>query len=89
MEYTYTKPGKKVITQIITLTDGKKLTNIITMNITDTTLLASYALLMTPSTLIANIGQKINFTTRIIGNMLKTPIVQIAEFADGVTQKKA
>lgn len=89
MEYAYTKPGKRVITQTITLTDGKTLTNIITMNVTDKTLFASYALLMTPSTLIANVGQKINFTTHIIGTMLKTPIIQITEFGDGVTQKKA
>jgi hypothetical protein len=44
---------------------------------------------MTPSQLIANIGQKINFSTRIIGTLLKTPLMQIAEFADGITQKKA
>ncbi|MFA6256352.1 MAG: thrombospondin type 3 repeat-containing protein [Candidatus Absconditabacterales bacterium] len=88
-EYSYTNAGKKVITQAITLTDGKKLTNIITINISDKTLLASYALLMTPSQLIANIGQKINFSTRIIGTLLKTPLMQIAEFADGITQKKA
>lgn len=89
MEYTYTKPGKRVITQTITLTDGKKLVNSITMNIKDTTLLASYALLMTPSELIADKGQKISFSTRIIGTLLKTPLVQIAEFADGIVQKKA
>ena len=89
MEYAYTKPGKRAVTQTITLSDGKKLTNIITINIIDKTLFASYALLMTPSALIANIGEKINFSTRIIGTLLKTPIVQIIEFADGVTQKKA
>ncbi|MCX6823734.1 MAG: thrombospondin type 3 repeat-containing protein [candidate division SR1 bacterium] len=88
LEYTYTQPGKKVITQIITLTDGKKLTNMLTMNITDKTLLSSYALLMTPSTLIANIGQKINFSTHIMGKMINTPITQIMEFSDGVTQQK-
>jgi hypothetical protein len=44
---------------------------------------------MTPSTLIANIGEKMNFSTRIIGTFLKTPLIQIAEFADGVVQKKA
>ena len=89
MEYAYAKPGKRVITQTITFTDGKKLTNMITINILDKTLLASYALLMVPSKLIANIGQKIDFSTRIIGTFLKTPIVQIADFADGITQKRA
>ncbi|MEI6673022.1 MAG: hypothetical protein WCL02_06995 [bacterium] len=44
---------------------------------------------MIPSTLIANIGEKIIFSTRIIGNLFTTPITQIAEFADGTTQKKA
>jgi len=58
------------------------------MNIVDKSLLASYALMMTPSTLIANIGQKINFSARIIGSPIKTPIIQIVEFADGVTQQK-
>ncbi len=88
LEYAYTQPGKKVITQTITLTDGKKLTNMLTMNITDKTLLSSYALLMKPSTLIANIGQKINFSTHIIGKMINTPITQILEFSDGITQQK-
>jgi len=88
MEYTYTKPGKKAITQTITLVDAKKITNIITINVQDKTLLASYALLMTPSTLIANIGQKINFTNNIIWTLIQNPIIQIAEFADGITQKR-
>ncbi|MEI6774454.1 MAG: hypothetical protein WCL18_06820 [bacterium] len=44
-----------MIIQTITLTDGKKLTNIITINIVDKTLFSSYALLMTPSTLVANV----------------------------------
>ncbi|MEI6119206.1 MAG: hypothetical protein WCP92_08675 [bacterium] len=60
----------------------------LTMNITDKTLLSSYALLMKPSTLIANIGQKINFSTHIIGKMINTPITQILEFSDGITQQK-
>lgn len=89
MEYAYTKPGKRIITQTTTLTDGKAITNMITINITDKTLLGSYALLMIPSTLIANIGEKINYSTHILGSMLKTPITQIAEFADGTTQQKA
>lgn len=78
-----------MITQTIKFTDGKELTNMITINVLDKTLLASYALLMIPSKLIANIGQKIDFSTRIIGTFVKTPIVQIADFADGTTQKKA
>ena len=89
MEYTYKTSGKKVITQIITLTDGTKLTNMITINIIDKSLLNSYALLMTPSKLIANVGEKITFSTYIMGTLLKTPLIQIAEFADGTTQKKA
>jgi len=88
MEYTYSQPGKRVVTQTITLIDGKILTNILTINITDTSLLASYALLMTPSKLIAKIGEKIDFSTHIVGNLMKTPIIQIFEFADGTTQKK-
>lgn len=44
---------------------------------------------MTPSKLIANIGEKINFSTRIIGNLIKTPLIQIVELGDGITQKKA
>ena len=88
LEYAFTQPWKRVITQVITTIDGKKLTSIITMNIVDKSLLASYALMMTPSTLIANIGQKINFSARIIGSPIKTPIIQIVEFADGVTQQK-
>jgi len=43
---------------------------------------------MIPSTLIVNVGGKINFTSHIIGTFLKTPITQIMEFADGETQKK-
>jgi len=88
-EYAYTKPWKRVIIQTITLTDGKKLTNIITINIVDKTLFSSYALLMTPSTLVANVWETIMFATRIIGTLLKTPLTQIAEFSDGVTQQKA
>lgn len=88
-EYTYTQAWKKAITQIITFADGKKLTNIITINVWDKSLLASYALVMTPSTLIAPIGQKINFSTHIVGTLVKTPLIQILEFADGTTQKKA
>jgi len=44
---------------------------------------------MVPSTLIADVGEKINFNTRIIGTLLKTPLIQIIEFADGITQKKS
>jgi len=44
---------------------------------------------MTPSTLVANIGQKINFSTKIIGTMTETPSTQILKFADGITQQKA
>ncbi|MEI7918832.1 MAG: hypothetical protein WCH65_01075 [bacterium] len=88
MEYTYTKAGKKAVTQTITLTNGKKLTNACTIYISDSTTLASYALVMKPSTLIANIGQKIDFSTSIIGTLLKTPLVQLVEFGDKITQKK-
>lgn len=55
MEYAYEKPGKRAINQTITLNDGGTLTNIITILITDKTLQSSYALLMTPSKLIADI----------------------------------
>lgn len=89
MEYAYTTPGKKIVTQTITLSDGKVVTNIITINVEDKTLLTSYALVMTPSSLLTNIGQNINFSTRIIGTLLKTPLTQITEFGDGITQQKA
>lgn len=89
LEYTYKKAGKKIVTQTITTKDGKKLTSIITINVVDKSLLWSYALLMTPSTLIANIGEKINFSTSIIWSFLKTPLIQIAEFSDGILQKKS
>ncbi len=88
MEYTYNKPWKRVITQTINLIDGNILTNIITIIITDKTLQWSYALLMTPSKLIADIGENIYFSASIIGNFLKTPITQIAEFWDGLTEQK-
>lgn len=88
MEYTYTTPGKKVVTQTITFTDGKKLTNIITINILDKTMFASYSLLMIPSKLIANIGEKIDFSTSIVGTMMEKPLMQILEFSDGISQKK-
>jgi hypothetical protein len=77
-----------VVIQKITLTDGKILTNNITINIVDKSQLASYALLITPSTLVANIGQKIIFSAHIIGTLMKSPLIQIAEFGDGITQKK-
>jgi hypothetical protein len=80
MEYAYTTPGKKVVTQKITLIDGKELTNILTLNIRDISKQTSYALLMKPSKLIANINEEIVFSTSIIGNMIKTPINNIAEF---------
>ena len=89
LEYIYKTSGKKIITQIITTIDGKKLTNMLTINVGDKSLLWSYALLMVPSTLIADVGEKINFNTRIIGTLLKTPLIQIIEFADGITQKKS
>ncbi len=88
MEYAYTTAGKKAVTQTITCTDGTTLTNIITLQVTDKTTLWSYALRMIPSTLIANIGQKITFTSDIIGNMMGNPLTQIAEFADGTIQQK-
>lgn len=89
IEYIYTKPWKKIITQTITLIDWTKLTNIITINVIDKTLLASYALLMIPSKLIANVWENINFTTRSIGTMLKKAIIQIEDFGDGITEQKA
>lgn len=87
-EYAYAKAGKKIVTQTITLTDGKTMTNMLTLLVTDKSALASYALLMTPAKLIANIGEKMSFSTRIVGKLIKTPLTQIAEFADGVTQQK-
>lgn len=88
IEYAYTNPGKKIVKQTITLKNGIKITNMLTIYITDKASLASYALLMIPSKLIANIGEKIDFSTRIVGKMTKTPITQIAEFTDGTTQQK-
>lgn len=88
IEYAYTNPGKKIVKQTITLKNGIKITNMLTIYITDKASLASYALLMIPSKLIANIGEKIDFSTRIVGKMTKTPITQIAEFADGTTLQK-
>jgi PKD repeat protein len=54
MEHSYTKAGKKVVSQTIHLTDGKQIINMITLYVINTTDLASYALHMKPSTLIAN-----------------------------------
>ncbi len=87
LEHTYIQPWKKVITQTITCSDGTKLTNSITLYITDKTLATSYALLMIPSTLTANIGQKIQFSTFIIGTLFTAPRIQIAKFWDNITQK--
>ncbi len=89
MEYAYTTPGKRVVTQKITLIDGKELTNILTLNIRDISKQTSYALLMKPSKLIANISEEIVFSTSIIGNMIKTPLNNIAEFWDGILTKIA
>jgi len=88
MEYAYTKPGKKIITQTITFTDWSSITDIITINIKDKTLLASYALVMIPSSLVTSIGQKINFNIHIVGTFLKTPLLQTIDFADGNSQTK-
>ena len=88
-EYAYTKPWKKIVTQTITLTNGKVITNMITINIVDKTRFASYALLMIPSKIITNIGEKIDFSIRIIGDFLKTPLIHITEFWDGITQQKS
>jgi len=87
MEYAYATPGKKVISQTIHLTDGKKLQNNITLYITDKSALASYALRMVPSKLIANIGEKITFMFNILGIAPKTPISHMIQFSDGNYQK--
>ena len=42
---------------------------------------------MTPSKLFANRGEKITFTTHIIGTMTKTPLIQIQNFGDETSQK--
>jgi len=39
LEYIYKTSGKKIITQIITTIDGKKLTNMLTINVGDKSLL--------------------------------------------------
>ncbi len=88
MEHAFSKPGKRIITQTITLIDGKKLINMITISISDPSTLWSYALLMKPSSLIADVGDKIDFSTRVIGSMAKIPLIQIANFGDGTTEKK-
>jgi len=89
IEHAYTTPGKKIITQTITLTDNTKLMNAITINSIDKTLFSSYALVMIPSKLISNIGEKIYFETNIVWTLLNTPIIQILEFSDWTSNKKA
>jgi hypothetical protein len=44
---------------------------------------------MKPSSLVVNVGEKISFSTNIIGTFIQTPIIQIANFGDGITQQKA
>lgn len=54
----------------------------------DTSLLASYALLTIPSQLVGNMGDKITFTNRILGTMIKQPLSQVQDFSDSTTEKK-
>lgn len=87
MEYSYTKAGKKVVSQTIHLTDGKQITNMITLYVIDTTNLASYALHMKPSTLIANKWEEITFNANIIGTLPTPATIQFLDLSDGTIQK--
>jgi len=82
MEYIYTTPGKKIVSQTIYLKDGKTITNMITIHVIDTTTLSSYALLLIPSKLIANIGENISMIARTIGNKQILPKTHIIDFSD-------
>lgn len=88
IEYKYTKAGTKAISQILTFNDGKKQTNMLTLQVKDKSLLSSYALLMSPSKLITSVGEKIFISTRIIGTLFKTPILQTLEQWDTNSQQK-
>ena len=66
--HTFSTAGKKAVIQKIMLINGTTLTNMITLFVIDKSLLRSYALLLTPSTLAATIGQKIIFNSYKIGD---------------------
>lgn len=66
--HTFTTAGKKAVIQKIVLINGKILTNMITLFVVDKSLLRSYALLLAPSKLIANIGEKISFSSYKVGD---------------------
>ena len=66
--HTFTTAGKKAVIQKIILINGKTLTNMITLFVLDKSLLRSYALLLAPSKLIANIGEKISFNSYKVGD---------------------
>ncbi len=89
MQHAYTQPGKKVVLQTIHLTDGVNITSMLTINVVDTSALASYALVVTPSALFATLGDSVTFTPRVIGTPLATMIMQVQDFGDGTTQKNA
>lgn len=89
IQHKYTKAGTKVITQTITYNDASKHTNIITLHVYDKNALQSYALIMSPSKLVANVGEKIVISTRIVGNLFKTPITQILQRGDTTSQQKS
>jgi len=86
-EHTYTKEGKKVVTQTISLKNGKKITNIITIYIVDTSNLWSYGLSMVPSKIISDIGSNINYSYQIIGKKIKNTLISIIELGDGTIKK--
>jgi hypothetical protein len=66
--HTFTTAGKKAVIQKIVLINGTTLTNMITLFIVDKSLLRSYALLLAPSKLVANIGEKISFNSYKVGD---------------------
>ena len=68
MSHSFTERGVKVVIQTITLKNGKKLTNYITLYIVDKSLMQSYVLQTTPSKLNPDPLQKILYSSSLKGD---------------------
>jgi len=86
--HSFSERGSKVVIQTITLKNGKKLTNYITLYIVDKALMLSYVLQTAPSKLNPDTLQKIAYNSSLKGDTIGTYITFLGNY-DGVNASQS
>jgi hypothetical protein len=80
LSHSFAERGAKVVIQTITLKNGKKLTNFITVYVVDTSLMLSYVLQTSPSILNPDMLQNISYTSSLKGDGIQNYITFLQSY---------